>query len=396
MGYKNARNTRANVRKRTVNNETTATAGDNAGEVTSNTGSDHKVDAFLIPFSQIEVSIWNRSRGIRLDEEYINDLAEDIKRNGLLHPVTLVKTVDGTGYRIVAGANRVAALRKLRGDDSGLKQTEFKVRDDMTEDDQKCLAVSLSENHHRRASSVYETAVYVDRLIKEQKVDQGKLARMLHLDRPKVNRLEKLVDCFDALPESWKRDLSTSPTAVSASGILITFTHWYEVAGQIKSEITTEVRQALEKAHDKRWSTRQLRKEIRQAVKEPQEGVGTGAPQAVSTPLPKRVSRSNPIEILKAASRNLRNGSDLVKAGHAEDAATLVQYADTVDGIVQKLETAKAAENARNEAEQAAKKAQRKAAAEAKKAERKAAAEAKKAEAEAKRKQKAQNRRNAA
>jgi hypothetical protein len=256
--------------------------------------------------------------------------------------------------------------------------------------------VSLSENHHRRASSVYETAVYVDRLIKEQKVDQGKLARMLHLDRPKVNRLEKLVDCFDALPESWKRDLSTSPTAVSASGILITFTHWYEVAGQIKSEITTEVRQALEKAHDKRWSTRQLRKEIRQAVKEPQEGVGTGAPQAVSTPLPKRVSRSNPIEILKAASRNLRNGSDLVKAGHAEDAATLVQYADTVDGIVQKLETAKAAENAKNEAEQAAKKAERKAAAEAKKAERKAAAEAKKAEAEAKRKQKAQNRRNAA
>ena len=103
-----------------MNDETTATAGDNAGEVTSNTGSDHKVEAFLIPFSQIEVSIWNRSRGITLDDGYITELAEDIKRNGLLHPVTLVKTVDGTGYRIVAGANRVAALRKLRGDDSGL------------------------------------------------------------------------------------------------------------------------------------------------------------------------------------------------------------------------------------------------------------------------------------
>jgi ParB/RepB/Spo0J family partition protein len=384
------------TRRRTMSSEKTTTTGGNAGEVTNNTGNGHKVDAFLIPFNQIEVSKWNRSRNITLDAAYIEELAEDIKRNGLLHPVTLVKTADGTGYRIVAGANRVAALRKLRGENSGLKQTEFKVREDMDESNEKCLAVSLSENHHRRASSVYEMAVYVDRLIKEQKVDQGKLARMLNLDRPKVNRLEKLVDCYGALPESWQRDLGTSPTAVAANGILITFTHWYEVAGQIKSEITTEVGKVLEKAYAERWSTRQLRDEIRRAIKGLPESGSDGDAGGAGTP-PKRVSRTNPIEILKAASQNLRNGSALVKAEHAEDAATLVQYADTVDGIVQKLETAKVAEKdakqkareaakAQKDAERAAKKAKR----DAEKAQRKAAADAKKATAAAKRAKKAE------
>lgn len=365
----------------------TAPVSTSAGEGTPKSGNGHKAESFVIPFSQTEISRWNRSCGLPADEAYIKDLADDIRRNGLLHPVTLVKTADGTGYRIVAGANRVAALKELRGDDSGLKQSEFKVRDDLTEDSEGCLAVSIAENHHRRQSSVYETACYVERLITGLGVDQGKLGRMLGWDRPKVNRLQKLAECFDQLPEGWRKDLNTSPTS-DVPGVVITLSHWHEAAGRIDDRpLTQEVIGVLTCAHEEQWSTRQLRKALRKVLSakpdaEAEEAAGRDAPEASTSAAPG--PKSNPVELLKGAARYLREVGESLGGELAGDATELGKYADSVDAIATKLEALrKAAKQDQAEAEKAAKKAEKDRQAEARKAakeaDRKAKAESKKA-----------------
>ena len=367
--------------------QTTAPASTSAGEGTPKSGNGHKAESFVIPFSQTEISRWNRSCGLPADVAYIKVLAADIKRNGLLHPVTLVRTPDGTGYRIVAGANRVAALKELRGDDAGLMQSEFKVRDDLNEDSERCLAVSIAENHHRRQSSVYETACYVERLITGLGVDQGKLGRMLGLDRPKVNRLQKLVECFGQLPEGWRTDLNTSPTS-EISGVVITFSHWYEAASRIDDHpLTPEVIGVLTCAHDEQWSTRQLRRALKKALSDKPDGeaeaaAGRDAPEDSTTAAPG--PKSNPVELLKSAARYLREVGESLGGELAGDATELVKYADSVDAIATKLEALrKAAKRGQAEAEKATKKAEKDRQAEARKAakeaDRQAKAEAKKA-----------------
>jgi len=386
--------TLATNKEQTMNSSihTEATAG------ALKSGNGHKVDTYLIPFNQMEISKWNRSCGIPADDQYVQALAEDIKRNGLLHAITLVKTVDGAGYRIVAGANRVAAFKALRGADAGLMQSEFKVRDDLNEDSDKCLAVSIAENHHRRASSVWETACYVDRLTKELGVDQGKLARMLGLDRPKVNRLQKLAECFGQLPESWRKDLNTSPTS-DTTGVVVSFSHWYEVAGLIKDDpLTPDILDVLTCAHDEQWPTRQLRRALKKALHETpdadatEETAGRDATEAGASNVP--AAKSNPVELLKTAVRYIRMAGGFFGVDQAADAAELVKHADAVEVIAGKLETLRSsAKQAKADAEKAAKAAEKKAEVEARRvakdAEKHAKAEARKVAAEAARAEKA-------
>ena len=78
-------------------------------------GAELKVE---LTFEELIRSCWNVSYDLPLDDAYIKDLAADIKHNGLLHPVTLIKNKTGPGYFILAGVKRVAALTLLRGEKS--------------------------------------------------------------------------------------------------------------------------------------------------------------------------------------------------------------------------------------------------------------------------------------
>lgn len=219
----------------------------------------------VLLFSDIKVSKWNRSFESEQDEKYIKELAQDINKHGLIHPLTLVPDEQGSStHMVLAGANRLWALLTVRGKDSGLVAGEYNVRADITEADPKCLDISLSENSHRRQPSVIETARYVDRLLDQEKVDQTKLARKLHLRREVVNRSPKLVQCFSQLPAGWQKDLSQVPGRSNAARPAITATHWVEVAGAIdEGEITAEIQALMEDAAKSRWSTGSLRKALK-------------------------------------------------------------------------------------------------------------------------------------
>ena len=69
-------------------------------------------------FRDLEISDWNRSKDCDLDKAYLEKLAENIKRNGLLCPIILVRDKKTGCLRVLAGAHRLAALKLLRGDDA--------------------------------------------------------------------------------------------------------------------------------------------------------------------------------------------------------------------------------------------------------------------------------------
>src|SRR6266571_4516051 len=47
------------------------------------------------------------------NQKHIDELADDIRRNGIIEPVILARAKDGDGFSVVCGYNRIAASRKL-------------------------------------------------------------------------------------------------------------------------------------------------------------------------------------------------------------------------------------------------------------------------------------------
>ncbi|MBP1067310.1 ParB-like chromosome segregation protein Spo0J [Bradyrhizobium japonicum] len=103
-----------------------------------------------IAMSGIDVPT-ERLRALRQD--YVDALAESMKRNGLIHPITLRKRA-GRGYWIVAGAHRFAAAEKLRW-----KKIDCVVIDECSDDE--TTLIEIDENLMRASLSPAETAMHI-------------------------------------------------------------------------------------------------------------------------------------------------------------------------------------------------------------------------------------------
>jgi len=320
-----------------------------------------------VPFSALSVSRWNRSFGIKPDDQYVDDLKKDIKRNGLIHPITLVaRGGDGANYAILAGANRYWALKELHGVGSGLAEGEYVVREGISEDNPKCLDISLSENGHRRQPSVIETARYVDRLLQQENVDQKKLAPKLHMRREVVNRLAKLAGRFEQLPESWQTALSRSPSSKKNEAPVITLSHWVEVAAAIDEgdQVSPEVHNTLEKAAKGKWSTRELRKALKEATakstadgqeEEPPDDTGdTGNGDGDETVTPVAAQpASSTLEMVRKALESLHAVTDAVRETHSDQVGYLKEAAEKVEQVLKNMKASQA-EGTEGATEQAA------------------------------------------
>lgn len=105
----------------------------------------------LINIEQIKIE--NR---IRKDFGNIQELADDIKQNGLINPPVVISESDGT-YTLLAGERRVRAMKLL-----GYKQVE--VRTWKSLDDEQKLNIEISENEARKDFSKSERMEYALRL----------------------------------------------------------------------------------------------------------------------------------------------------------------------------------------------------------------------------------------
>ena len=121
------------------------------------------------------------------NEEELEELAESIKRNGLLQPI-LVRKV-GDQYQIIAGERRYQACKKL-----GLKSVPVRIRE---VDDDETVILALIENIQRSDLNPIEEAYGYQRMMERGHMTQAQVAQAVSKGRSTIANALRLLE----LPE---------------------------------------------------------------------------------------------------------------------------------------------------------------------------------------------------
>lgn len=148
---------------------------------------------FLVPQEQI-VPNPNQPRK-RFDYDELEGLAQSIRQNGILQPITVRQTDDGK-FELISGERRLRAARLV-----GLT----KIPSIVTEVDEKKSAVfSLIENLQRQDLDFFEEAEAIDRLISDYGMSRDELSRKLGKAQSTLSNKLRLL----RLPEDMRYRLS--------------------------------------------------------------------------------------------------------------------------------------------------------------------------------------------
>lgn len=121
----------------------------------------------------------------RFTEEYLNELADSIRHNGVMQPIIVRKTsADGDKYEIIAGERRWRAAKI-----AGLSEIPAIIRE---VNDSQALELALVENIQRQDLSPLEEATGYQRLMDEFKYTQEQLSKIVGKSRSHVANLLRL------------------------------------------------------------------------------------------------------------------------------------------------------------------------------------------------------------
>ncbi len=131
----------------------------------------------------------NRNRfqpRINFDEEKISELANSVKKNGLIQPIVVrPNKIDKGKFEIVAGERRWMAAQK-----AGLHEVPIVV---LNLSDLESLEVAIVENIQREDLNIIEEAKGYERLKKEFRYDNEKIAAMMSKSRSHVSNTLRLL-----------------------------------------------------------------------------------------------------------------------------------------------------------------------------------------------------------
>lgn len=125
------------------------------------------------------------------DEEALEELAESIKRYGIIQPIIVVKK-DGF-YEIVAGERRWRASKK-----AGLTKIPAIVRDG---DARKNKEIALIENVQREDLNAYEKALGIKELMEEYELTQQQVSEILGKSRSSIANTVRILNLDERVLE---------------------------------------------------------------------------------------------------------------------------------------------------------------------------------------------------
>ena len=132
-------------------------------------------------------------------EESLRELAESIRRHGILQPLSVRRTA--SGYQLIAGERRLRA-----GILAGLTELPCLL---MRLDDQESGAVSLVENLQRQDLDYIETAQGIQTLMARYTMSQEQVARLLGKSQSAIaNKLRLLQHSRPVLEQLRQSDLT--------------------------------------------------------------------------------------------------------------------------------------------------------------------------------------------
>ncbi len=118
------------------------------------------------------------------DEQALNELADSIKLQGLIQPIT-VRRVNAHKYQLISGERRLRASKL-----AGLTQIPAYVR---TANDQQMLEMALIENIQRENLNAIEVALSFQRMIEECSLKQEELGDRVSKNRSTVTNYLRLL-----------------------------------------------------------------------------------------------------------------------------------------------------------------------------------------------------------
>ena len=125
------------------------------------------------------------------DEEALEELAESIKRYGLIQPIIVTKK-DGY-YEIVAGERRWRACKK-----AGLTEISAIIRED---DEKKNKEIALIENIQREDLNPIEKALGIKLLMEEYSLTQQQVAEIIGKSRSAIANTVRLLNLDERVVE---------------------------------------------------------------------------------------------------------------------------------------------------------------------------------------------------
>jgi ParB family chromosome partitioning protein len=135
-----------------------------------------------IPLDQIEVNPFQPRTDF--DKQALEELAESIKVQGIIQPIT-VRKLSKDSYQLISGERRTQASKL-----AGLKSIPAYIR---TADDQQMLEMALIENIQRENLNSIEIALSYQRLLTECDLKQEQLGDRVGKNRTTVNNYLRLL-----------------------------------------------------------------------------------------------------------------------------------------------------------------------------------------------------------
>ena len=135
-----------------------------------------------VPISKIAVNPFQPRT--EFDEEALRELAESIKLQGLIQPITVRQAERGT-YQLISGERRLRASKL-----AGLTEIPAYIR---TANDQQMLEMALIENIQRENLNAIEVALSFQRMIEECNLKQEELGERVSKNRSTVTNYLRLL-----------------------------------------------------------------------------------------------------------------------------------------------------------------------------------------------------------
>ncbi len=144
-----------------------------------------------------------------VDEEYLNELAESIKKDGLWNPI-LVRNLKNGDYELISGGHRLRAVEKL-----GWDEIEAKILD---VEDSMAAILSIKTNFLQKNLTDIEEGKAIKRIIDDFGYTQSEVAKMLGKSQAWVsNRLALILDVSKKVQDALKEEKITTTHAVLLS-----------------------------------------------------------------------------------------------------------------------------------------------------------------------------------
>uniref|UniRef100_UPI003FF01CB3 ParB/RepB/Spo0J family partition protein n=1 Tax=Candidatus Fimivicinus sp. TaxID=3056640 RepID=UPI003FF01CB3 len=187
------------------------------------------------------------------DRQELANLAQSIRANGILQPVT-VRTIPG-GYELIAGERRLRAARL-----AGLTHIPCIL---INADDRKTALFSLLENLQRQDLSFFEEADALQKLMRVYGLSQEEAARKLGMAQSTLSNKLRLL----RLPESIRHTLEREHLTERHARTLL------------RLETAAQMEEALSRIIDEKLNVAQSEKLIDQLLQKPvSEKKGKKAP----------------------------------------------------------------------------------------------------------------------